>query len=106
LPAEAEVDCRSPKTKSNEGTRILVAAGPAMKNGRRKRIAIAKAHFPARGFKADDALLDFLASLLIFRVLPGISVGAGSLRRRPQEPPIHFSSPPALTRGTMAFSEH
>jgi hypothetical protein len=31
---------------------------------------IAKAHFPARGFKADDAPLDFLASILIFRVLP------------------------------------
>ena len=30
----------------------------------------AKAHSPARGFKADDAPLDFLASILIFRVLP------------------------------------
>jgi hypothetical protein len=31
---------------------------------------IAKGHFPARGFKADDAPLDFLASILIFRLLP------------------------------------
>jgi hypothetical protein len=68
LPAEVEVDCRSLKIKSSEGTRICVAAGPAIKNGRGKRIA--KAHFPARGFKADDAPLDFLASILIFRVLP------------------------------------
>ena len=53
LPAEVEVDCRSLKIKSSEGTRICVAAGPAIKNGRGKRVA--KAHLPARGFKADDA---------------------------------------------------
>ena len=34
LPAEVEVDCRSLETKSSEGTRIYVAAGPAIKNGR------------------------------------------------------------------------
>ena len=60
--------CRSPKTKSFEGTRICVAAGPAIKNRRRnesqKRISWRE------GFKGDDASPAFHSSLLIFRVLP------------------------------------
>ena len=65
---DPESCCRSPKTKSFEGTRICVAAGPAIKNRRRnesqKRISWRE------GFKADDASPAFHSSLLIFRVLP------------------------------------
>jgi hypothetical protein len=61
LPADAEVDCRSPKTKSSEWNahlcprRVLQSRTGVGTN--------CKSAFPEQGFKADDALPAFLASL-------------------------------------------
>jgi len=53
LPAEAEVDCRSLGTKSSEGNAHLCRGGSC--NQERTAERIAKAHLPARGFKAEAA---------------------------------------------------